>query len=252
MPAVMSQGHRINYTLAGTGPLVVLQHGFLDSSASWNDLGYAAAISNRYTVACVDSLGHGDSDKPLEAERYQQQARAADLVAVIDDLGFEQAHLVGYSMGGWMSAGVAKYFPERLASLAIGGWDYVDGIKTAFAGMGVERIEFEMFIGFARESAPALTEWVTNEVLGALAPCFSALYEIDGNADAVNALDVPVMLWNGEADAYHGPMRYAAIDQGFSYFSAPGDHLSSYMEQAPDFSRALLTFFDRAQARGAR
>ena len=100
MPYVVSRGQRIHYTLHGTGPLVILQHGMLSDGESWERRGFVAALSDEYRLACVDSLGHGLSDKPSEASLYTSEQRAGDLVAVMDDLGCGRAHVVGYSMGG--------------------------------------------------------------------------------------------------------------------------------------------------------
>ena len=131
MAYVVSRGQRIHYDLRGTGPLVILQHGFLSSGESWEKRGFVSPLSDKYRVACVDSLGHGLSDKPSDVSLYRSEQRSRDLVAVMDDLDCERAHLVGYSMGGWMSVAVARFYPERLASLSIGGWDIVGGAESA-------------------------------------------------------------------------------------------------------------------------
>jgi len=121
MPFVTNRGQRIHCTVEGGGSLVILQHGLFCDAAGWKADGFVDALTDKYRVACVDSLGHGLSDKPSDPELYGQLQRSGDIVAVIDDLGYDLAHLVGYSMGGWMSVGVARYHPRRLASLVIGG-----------------------------------------------------------------------------------------------------------------------------------
>jgi pimeloyl-ACP methyl ester carboxylesterase len=111
MPFVSNRGQRIHYTVDGSGPLVVLQHGLLMDAAGWKQSGIVDALTDRFRVACVDSLGHGFSDKPSDPLLYSQRQRAGDIVAAIDDLGYDHAHLVGYSMGGWLAVGAAKYYP---------------------------------------------------------------------------------------------------------------------------------------------
>ena len=98
------------------GPLVVLQHGLLMDAASWTQSGIVDALTDGFRVACVDSLGHGFSDKPSDPELYGQEQRAGDIVAVIDDLGYDRAHLVG-TPWGMACVGVARHHPERLSSL---------------------------------------------------------------------------------------------------------------------------------------
>ena len=101
MKYARNRGHRIAYDRIGQGPTVVLQHGFLDNRQSWKLLGYVDALADKFTVITVDSLGHGDSDKPSDAGCYVRQQRADDIVAVLNAESIDQAHYVGYSMGGW-------------------------------------------------------------------------------------------------------------------------------------------------------
>ena len=72
--------------MEGEGPLVVLQHGLLMDGGAWKQAGFVGALSERYRVVCVDSLGHGLSDKPSEPASYHQEPRSGDIIAVIDDL----------------------------------------------------------------------------------------------------------------------------------------------------------------------
>src|SRR3954451_12425364 len=127
MPFVKHRGQRIHYAIEGEGPLIVLQHGLLMNGECWKQGGIVGALADRYRVVCVDSLGHGGSDKPSDTALYDQAQRAGDIVAVLDDLGCERAHLVGHSMGAWLAVGVAKHHPQRLSSLVLGGWDFVNG-----------------------------------------------------------------------------------------------------------------------------
>ena len=243
MPTVENRGCRIHYQVEGEGPLVVLQHGFLDNQESWKLMGYVGGLSDRFTVATVDSLGHGASDKPTDPERYRQEERAADIVAVIDALGADKAHLLGYSMGGWLSVGVARYHPERLRSLVVAGWDVVDGMISA---IGANRIEFEAFLAMARQAAPELAEWVTEAVERALDPCFAQLYDLEGSREAVLELPAPVLLWNGQQDPYHDPMLKFSREHGIQFLSTGGDHVEAMMHGAPEVLPTLRRFFTAA------
>ena len=73
MPFATHRGQRIHYTIEGSGPLVILQHGVLLSAESWKQSGIVDALSNGYCVACINSLGHDLSDKPSDAARYGQE-----------------------------------------------------------------------------------------------------------------------------------------------------------------------------------
>ena len=245
MPFVTHRGQRIHYTVEGAGPLVVFQHGLLSNAESWKQTGFVDALTDRFRVACVDSLGHGQSDKPADPALYAQQQRAGDIVAVIDDLGAERAHLVGYSMGGWMAVGVAKHHPERLASLTVGGWDLVRGIEAArgaYQAAGV--MTFDQLIAGARSMAPMLVEWVTPEVEPGLRACWDALPQLDGAEAAVLGLPEPVLLWDGKDDPYHDSMQAFAAAHDLKFLSTPGDHIGAIMVHRAEGARGLRAFLE--------
>ena len=56
MPFASNRGQRIHYTVDGSGPLVVLQHGLLMDAASWRESGFVGALADRFCVACIDLL----------------------------------------------------------------------------------------------------------------------------------------------------------------------------------------------------
>lgn len=244
MPYVIHRGQRIHYTVEGEGPLVVFQHGLLSSGASWKQAGFVDALRDRFQVACIDSLGHGLSDKPIDPGLYVQSQRAGDIIAVIDDLGCRQAHLVGYSMGGWMAVGVARYHPGRLSSLTVGGWDLVSGAGSArppgFTGV----VKFDHLMAGARLAAPLLVEWVTPQIEPALRACWDQLGDLAGAKEAVLGAGVPVLLWNGAADPYHNPMQAFATAYGLRFLSTPGDHLGAIMAHGAEGARGLRAFLE--------
>ena len=242
MPYVSNRNHQIHYTVEGTGPLLILQHGLFCNARDWKQAGYAESLAVSFTVACVDSLGHGESDKPTRGESYHQSQRAGDIVAVIDALGHDKAHVLGYSMGGWIAVGMAKYFPERLASLTIAGWDCVNGVDTLARSLNIESVSFEFLSEMAMFLAPELLAWVTPEIEPALEVCFEALDDLEGAADAVCGLDVPVLLWNGNEDAYHDPMKIFAEANNLEFLSTPGDHLGALISDDLSKVRAIRMF----------
>jgi pimeloyl-ACP methyl ester carboxylesterase len=221
MPFVRNRRMKIHYTVEGAGPLVVLQHGLFLDAASWRRIGLIDTLAGTYRVACVDSLGHGFSDKPSDSAFYDQEQRSNDIVAVIDDLGYEQAHLVGHSMGGWLGVGVAKYHPNRLSSLVVGGWHPTRGLPPGPKGPLV----FDSFLPFAKRTAPKLVEWVKPEFEMGLRACFDSLSQLEGAQEALTGASFPVMIWDGQSDPHHDAKQSFAIDNGFRFLSTPGDHL---------------------------
>jgi pimeloyl-ACP methyl ester carboxylesterase len=121
MPYSVNQGVRIHYQIEGDGQPLVLQHGFTGSLESWYDLGYVEALKPHYRLILIDARGHGASDKPHQADAYERERNVADTTTVLDDLDIPRAHYFGYSMGGRIGFAIARYAPERVHSLIIGG-----------------------------------------------------------------------------------------------------------------------------------
>jgi len=221
MPFVTHRGQRIHYTVEGSGPLVVLQHGLFMDATSWKANGIVDALKDGHRVACVDSLGHGRSARPTDPALDVQDQRGGGLAAVIDALGEEKAAVFGYSMGAWMAVGLAKHYPHKVSSLVVGGWDLVNGVPRTPQGP----LTFDLFMAFARATAPALVAWVTPEIEPAMRACFAALGQLDGAREAVLGGGFPVLLWNGEQDAYHAPRQAVAAAAGLAFLSSPGGHV---------------------------
>ena len=229
MPFVNHRGQRIHYAVEGEGPLIVLQHGLLMSGESWKRGGFVDALTDRYRVAYVDLLGHGRSDKPSEAALYHQAQRAGDIIAVLDDLDCERAHLIGHSMGAWLAVGVAKHHPERLSSLVLGGWDFANGLPPTRKGP----LTFDAFMKFARRAGSELVEWVTPEHEPGVRACFEALSQLGGGRDAVVDASVPVLIWEGRNDPAHDYRKAIAEAAGLAFLSTAGDHLGMLLYTAP-------------------
>ena len=104
-----------HYVVAGQGPPVVLIHGLGSSLATWQRT--IEPLAERHTVYALDMPGHGDSEKP--DVQYSLQAGVAYLADFLDALNVPRAALVGNSMGGLLSLGVALEHPERVTRLAL-------------------------------------------------------------------------------------------------------------------------------------
>ena len=101
---------------AGTGDPVVALHGLGGTKISF--LTTVAALAGRFRVIALDLPGFGDSDKPLGAP-YDARFFARSVVASLDALGLESAHVVGNSMGGRVALEVGLEHPERVCRLAL-------------------------------------------------------------------------------------------------------------------------------------
>jgi pimeloyl-ACP methyl ester carboxylesterase len=121
MPYAQNGGIRTHYQVEGSGQALIVQHGFTDSLTSWYDLGYVDPLKRDYLLILIDARGHGQSDKPHDTAAYTMEHRVSDIVSVMNELRVSRAHYFGYSMGGWIAFGMAKYAPDRLNSLIVGG-----------------------------------------------------------------------------------------------------------------------------------
>jgi haloacetate dehalogenase len=104
----------------GSGPPVLMLHGFPQNRAMWARV--APVLAKRYTVVCADLRGYGDSAKPAcaaDRSNYSFRAFAQDQVGLMRQLGFERFHLVGHDRGGRTGHRMALDHPAALISLTV-------------------------------------------------------------------------------------------------------------------------------------
>jgi pimeloyl-ACP methyl ester carboxylesterase len=114
MPVAAVNGETIHYTKDGAGPAVVLIHSLGSSSHMWRE--QIAALKDRFTVLAFDCRGHGQSSAKGEVSIA---AFAADLEALLDQLGISRCHLVGLSMGGPVALTLNQRRPGLALSLVL-------------------------------------------------------------------------------------------------------------------------------------
>jgi pimeloyl-ACP methyl ester carboxylesterase len=107
-------GARIWYASAGNGPVVVLLHGGLGHSGNWGHQ-VPALLDAGFRTVVIDSRGHGRSTR--DERPYSYELMAADVLAVLDALGVQKAHIVGWSDGACTALSAACSAPERVASV---------------------------------------------------------------------------------------------------------------------------------------
>lgn len=105
------------YNDVGEGPAVLLLHGFTGSKANWATL--IDALADTHRVIAVDLPGHGESEAPESVARYGMATVAEDLRALVEHLAVDEAHLLGYSMGGRLALFMALTQPGRWRSLLL-------------------------------------------------------------------------------------------------------------------------------------
>jgi pimeloyl-ACP methyl ester carboxylesterase len=117
MPKLDRDGVKIYYEVHGSGPPLILTHGYSSTSAMWN--GQIEALSKQHQLILWDMRGHGQSDYPADPAAYSEALTVADIAALLDEVGAAKAIVGGLSLGGYMSLAFYRAHPERVSALLI-------------------------------------------------------------------------------------------------------------------------------------
>ena len=224
MPYTFSQGEKIYYHVEGSGPTLVLQHGGFGSLYDWYDYDYVSALKDEYRLILTDARAHGQSAKPYKTEKYSPQIHAADVIAVLDELGVESCHFFGFSMGGRIGYWVALFHPARLRSLMVLGsdpyaWD-LTGIIEVSRGIADWPKEVPYITAAHRDRL------VSNDIQALVA---SQATSYPDNSDVLKKLNIPCLILCGDRDeGIENARRSAAEIDNASFMAIEDcDHLES-------------------------
>ena len=108
---------RLHYVEAGSGPLVILLHGFPQCWYQWRYV--MARLATRFHVVAPDMRGYNWSGKPGGVRAYRLEKLGGDVSALIDALGGGKAHVVGHDWGGGVAWYVGAYHADRVDKLVV-------------------------------------------------------------------------------------------------------------------------------------
>jgi len=114
------EGVTVNCATAGSGPPVLLLHGYPQNHLMWRDV--APALAEDHTVVLADLRGYGDSGKPepdAAGDAYSKRSMARDQLGLMRELGFAQFQLVGHDRGARVSHRLTLDYPEAVTRLAV-------------------------------------------------------------------------------------------------------------------------------------
>ena len=253
-----SRGANLYYTVSGSGEPVVLMHGFaVQSDLNWRLPGITAALARDYRVIALDLRGHGLSDKPHDPQLYGIEM-AEDVVRLLDHLRIDRAHVVGYSLGGFIALKLATLHPERIISLAAlgSGWESPENsaFLAALAGIATALEEGQAVpplagnLGSEREKPGRLhTLWVQimTRYLNdgrALAAMVRAIEGITLQRDELAGIGVPVLSVVGSRDPLApGVEAMKGLVPDHEVVIIPGaDHMRAV--RSPELVGALRSF----------
>jgi len=248
MPRFQHGSVDIAFLDEGRGEPIILVHGFASTSeVNWVHPGWVATLTaaGRRVIA-LDNRGHGRSSKLYDPAAYHTDEMAGDVAALMDQLGLEQADVMGYSMGARICAFLAAGQPRRVRSLVMGGL----GLHL------VEGIGLPESIADALE-APSLDDVTdtqgrtfrtfaerTGSDLKALAACIRGSRQMLTRQD-VAALRLPVLIAVGTEDRVAGSAQaLATLIPDAQALDIPGrDHMLAVGDRV--FKDGVLDFLGR-------
>jgi pimeloyl-ACP methyl ester carboxylesterase len=216
-----SNGIKIAYFTQGKGEPVVLIHGWTSSAGiNWALPGTSGHLAKDYQVIALDVRGHGLSDKPTKDDAYGAEL-VEDVVRLLDHLKIKKAHIVGYSMGGIITAKFVSKHPDRVLSATLSGMGWLkegDLPQAFFAQIGK-----------------------SDSTQSAVALCGRSLAKLALSKDEVKSIKVPVTVIVGEKDdlikkLYVEPLRKVRTDWPVVEVK-DGDHLSTVIK--PQFREEI-------------
>lgn len=261
MPYARVNAARLYYQQTGRGPDVVFLHGAGGNHLVWWQ--QVAAFSRSFRCTTFDARGWGLSSGDMAIGRF---SLGTDLVALLEHLGIESAHVIAQSMGGRAVAGLTRLAPGRIRSIVLCGTtagatndrvrELQDELKDERGDGGLR--EHALAPGF-EEANPALA--LLYRELNAVNPPRPkgllgrppATYRGSTHEMLAN-LGVPVLYVVGEHDKITSPqmIREArSLILGAEYYEVKGAGHSCYFERADEWNGVVLDFLTRAQGNGA-
>ena len=266
VPFADANGQRLFYTEQGEGDPLLLVTGLGGDHLSWGE--QLGPFSERFRTVVFDNRDSGQSSASPEA--YEIPDLAQDTLALADQLELETFHLMGISMGGAISQEVALAAPDRVRTLTLamswpgdGHFGRVRGRLMANAAMRTPREEHveQLLLACLSEEAfadPERIAYFRNMVLDSPHPqsveAFARQAQAVGGHEArdrLGSLEMPTHVIGAERDlmipVWKARELAEAIPGARFTMLRRGTHAVN-MEQADEFNRVVLAFFDELPA----
>lgn len=233
MKVMPINGINLAFVDEGSGPAVVLCHGFPGLAYYWRHQVRALAEAG-YRVIAPDMRGYGRSDAPAEVEEYNRATTVGDMTGLLDALGIDKAVFVGQDFGANMTWDLPHWIPERVAGIAVLGVPFQpypeERPSESFAKMAKNHF---MHMHYFQEHGPADRELngapreFMRKILWALSDGDRWLTNFQHPAEGNGYLDVlpeapPVPEWldAGEFDFIVGEFERTGFTGGLNWYRA--------------------------------
>ena len=252
-----SDGVKIHYVVEGQGEPIVLIHGFTASiQAQWGLPGIVSKLKNDHQVIALDNRGHGKSDKPHDPKQYGPEM-VNDVLRLMDHLKLDKAHIVGYSMGGFMTNYLLMTHPDRVLTATLGGagWSKADDERTEFmielaesleAGKGISPLIERLTPANRPKPTEEQLDQINQMVMAmndplALAACIRGMRMLTVTEAQLRANKVPALALIGADDPLKvGVDEMAEVMSNLRIAVLAGDHMTAFRQ--PKFVSDMKEF----------
>jgi pimeloyl-ACP methyl ester carboxylesterase len=256
MPTSRINGVSIHYEVDGRGDPLLFVHGLGGCLDNWSN--QAQAFSKKRRVIRLDLRGFGKSECPPFDEAYSVAIFANDLLGLVDLLGLQAIHLVGTSMGGYVSQRFTLSHPERVRSLVLCHTTCRRNVPPEILHTRLRTLEKADMRSYARlVVSQALAEGSPQELVDTLIESVSrnskdAYIRVISKAlvgfdlcEELHSISAPTLIVAGEKDQVIPPDRSVELQSRI-----PGSRLAiirnvghlSYLERPEEFNAILQGF----------
>ena len=235
-----TDGLKIHYDKVGSGPAVVLIHGFIGNGESWKRTALRTMlVDSGYTVVTLDLRGNGRSDRSHQATDYQHDKEVYDVVGLMKQLGFSQYDVVGYSRGSIIAAKLLATAPTNQVRRAVLG-----GMGMGFTDPNwIRRRHF--YEALARPGShpelQAAVDYAVKSGADTVALKYMQQFQPVTTPAELKRVKQRVLVISGDQDEDNGKAaELAAAMPNAALATVPGTHNTTMA--TPDFARQVVMF----------
>ncbi len=252
-----TNGIRMHYAEAGSGPLVVLLHGFPESWHSWRHQLPALAEAGFHAVA-PDLRGYGRTDRPSAEDAYDIFQLTGDIVGLVNALGAESAVVVGHDWGAAITAYLALFRPDLFRAVALLSVPYAPRGRVCPSQWEQQKYPGRIFYQAALR-APGANAYLMSDVRMNL---LTGLYSLAGEAEGADRwnpvrdpsgpgapaqVKMPSWLSEADLDFLETEYRAAGFTGGLNYYRNMDRNwaMTPFLDGAKIIQPALFAAGDR-------